>query len=154
MPLLFMAVLAVIGLSVPAGVAAHNSRAIEPRPTPGEAAFAGYKGINVGMTTDAVRKALGVPKDKSDAMDLYVFSDNESAQFYYDGAHLVTAMMITYSGDLKKAPTPKDVFGEDVAPKADGGIFKMVRDPKAGYWISYNRTVGDDQIVNIAVQKI
>jgi len=153
--LLLMVTIAVIGLSVPASVgAAHDPRGIGPLPTPGEPAFTGYKGINIGMTSDAVRKALGAPKDKSDAMDLYVFSDNESAQFYYSGANLVTAMMITYSGDLKKAPTPKDVFGEDVAPKADGGIFKMVRYPKAGYWISYNRTAGDDQIVNIAVQKI
>ena len=34
----------------------------------------------------------------------------------------------------------KDVFGEDVPAKADGGVSKMVRYPKAGYWISYNMT--------------
>ena len=117
-------------------------------------AFSGYKGIGIGAATTAVRQKLGEPKDKSDAMDLYVFSDSESVQFYYSPAQTVMAIMMTYSGDLKKAPTPKDVFGEDVAPKADGGIFKMVRYPKAGYWISYNRTVGDDAIVSIAMQKI
>lgn len=116
--------------------------------------FSGYKGIAIGATADEVRKKLGEPKDKSDAMDLYVFSDSESAQFYYDPGHLVMGMMINYSGDLKNAPTPKDVFGEDVPPKADGGIFKMVRYPKAGFWVSYNHTAGSDAVITIAMQKI
>ncbi len=116
--------------------------------------FSDYKGVAIGMKTDEVRSKLGGPRDKSDAMDLYVFSDSESAQFYYDAAKVVTGMMITYSGDLKKAPTPKDVLGEDVEAKPDGGVFKMVRFPKAGFWISYNKTGGDDAIVNIAFQKI
>src|SRR5262245_27591025 len=99
LPFVFTA-FAVICLSVPASAfAAPERRGIEPRPTPGEPAFTGYKGVNIGVTAEAVRKGLGVPKDKSEAMDLYVFSDNESAQFYYDAARLVTAMMITYSGD-------------------------------------------------------
>lgn len=126
--------------------------AIGAAPSPYDG-FAGYKGLAIGATTAEVREKLGEPKDKSDAMDLYVFSDSESAQFYYQ-AKTVTAIMITYSGDLKKAPTPKDIFGEDVPPKPDGGIFKMMRYPKAGYWVSYNRTAGDDAIVSIAVQKI
>ena len=113
-----------------------------------------YKGVTIGMKTEDVRTKLGNPKDKADAMDLYVFSDSESAQFYYDAAKVVTAMMITYSGDLKKAPTAREVLGEDVEAKPDGGVFKMVRFPKAGYWISYNKTGGDDAIVNIAFQKI
>ena len=66
----------------------------------------------------------------------------------------VTAIMITYAGDLAKAPTSKAVFGEDAETNAEGGIFKMVRYPKAGFWISYNRTTGDDAIVTIAMQKI
>jgi hypothetical protein len=116
--------------------------------------FSDYKGIAIGMKTDDVRSKLGNPKDKSDTMDLYVFSDSESAQFYYDPAKVVTAMMITYSGDLTKAPSVKDVLGEDAELKPDGGVFKMIRFPKAGYWISYNRTGGNDAIVNIAFQKI
>lgn len=123
-------------------------------PTPDKAPFTGYKGVSIGAKTDDVRAKLGDPKDKSDAMDMYIPSDHESVQFYYDASHFVTAIMVTYSGDLTKAPTAKDVFGEDVEPKADGGIFKMVRYPKAGYWISYNRTTGDDAIVSIAMQKI
>ena len=118
------------------------------------AAFTEYKGMKIGAAADAVRTKLGSPKDKSDSMDLYVFSDNESAQFYYDGTHVVNAIMITYTNDLKSAPAAKDVFGVDVAPNADGMIFKMERYPKAGYWISYTRTSGSDAMVNIAIQKM
>src|SRR5689334_3181058 len=82
-----------------------------------------YKGIS--MAADLVRNKLGNPKDKSDTQDMYSFSDNETAQFYYDPSHQVQAIMITYMGDLKAAPSAKDVFGEDVAPKADGAISKM-----------------------------
>lgn len=113
-----------------------------------------YKGVAIGSLADDIRKKLGDPKDKSDAQDLYVFSDEESAQFIYGPDKKVTAVMITFSGKLTGAPTAKDVFGEDVPPKADGGVFKMVRYPKAGYWISYNKIVGDDSMVSIAMQKM
>lgn len=113
-----------------------------------------YKGIVIGATAEDVRKKLGEPKDKSDAQDLYVFSEEESAQFLYDAAKTVSAIMITFTGKLTGAPTAKDVFGEDVAARADGGISKMVRYPKAGYWISYNKIVGDESMISIAMQKI
>jgi len=122
-------------------------------PTPGTH-WTDYKGVAIGATTDAVRQKLGNPKEKGDDQDLYVFSENESAQFYYDAAHTVTAIMITYSGDIKSAPTAMQVVGEDAAPRPDGGISKMVRFPKAGYWIAYNRSGGDDVVITIAIQKI
>lgn len=115
--------------------------------------FIEYRGMKIGAAADAVRAKLGAPRDKSDAMDLYVFSDNESAQFYYDAAHVVNAIMITYTGDLKGAPAAKDIFGVDV-PEKDGMIFKLEKYPKAGYWISYTRTTGTDAIVNVAIQKM
>ncbi|MFN0140623.1 MAG: hypothetical protein ACKVQW_11130 [Pyrinomonadaceae bacterium] len=112
-----------------------------------------YRGISIGMKTDEVRSKLGEPKDKSVEMDMYSFAETETAQFYYE-SQVVKAMMITFTGDLKAAPTPRDVFGEDAAVKEDGSIFKMVRYPKAGYWISYNRSGGTDQVISIAFQKI
>ncbi len=124
------------------------------KPTPEKGPPYSYKETAIGMTADDIRKKLGDPKDKSDAQDLYVFSDDESAQFIYDAGKKVTAIMVTYSGKLDRAPTPKDVFGEDVPAKADGGVFKMVRYPKAGYWISYNKIAGDDAMISIAMQKI
>lgn len=129
----------------------------EPAATPPAAAaptLFNYKNVTIGAKAEDVRLKLGEPKDKSDGMDLYVFSEMESAQFYYDATHMVTAIMITYSGDLKLAPSPKTVLGEDVPPKEDGSLFKMVRYPKAGFWISYNRAGGPDAVISIAIQKI
>ncbi len=122
--------------------------------TPETVVFAGYRGISIGMTAQAVRAKLDDPKEKSDALDLYIFSDDESAQFFYDDAKKVNAIMITYTDNLEKALTPKAIFGEDAEARPDGSIFKMVRYPKAGFWISYNRSAGDDAVISIAVQKI
>jgi hypothetical protein len=106
------------------------------------------------MSTDDARKKLGNPKESADAQDFFQLNDNESAQVYYDAAHKVMAISITYTGKLDSAPTPRTVFGEDGEVKADGGIFKMERYPKAGFWISYTRTGGDDPMVVLALQKI
>lgn len=126
-----------------------------PAPAP-EVKAAGYtyKGIGIGMLADEIRKKLGEPKDKTDPQDLFVFSDEESAQFLYGPDKKVTAIMVTFSGKMTGAPTAKDVFGEDVPAKPDGGVFKMVRYPKAGYWISYNKIAGDDSVISIAMQKL
>ena len=152
--IVLVAVLFAAASTVSTPISGANSTA-RIAPTPGDKkGFSDYRGIAVGMTTEAVRTKLGAPKDKSDAMDLYMYGDTESAQFYYDASKSVTAIMITYSGDLKNAPLPKDVLGEDAETRPDGGIFKMVRFPKSGFWISYNRTAPPDPIVNIAIQKM
>lgn len=142
------------GIVLGRAAAAASAYGPVPMPTPGVSKKYEYKGIWIGMAADAVRAKLGNPKEKADGQDLYVFSDNEAVQFYYNTTHQVNAIMITFSGDLKSAPSAKDVFGEEVPPKADGGIFKMERYPKDGYWMSYNRTGGSDAVVTIAIQKI
>lgn len=142
------------GVIQPTQARAH-SRPANPAPTPqAHKPMSDYRGISIGMKADEVRVKLGEPKDKSDEMDMYIFAETESAQFYYDEEHIVKAMMITYSGDLANAPTPKAVFGEDAVAKPDGSIFKMVRYPKAGYWVSYNRSGGTDQVISVAFQKM
>src|SRR5205085_5915785 len=134
-------------------IVAFSLTAAEAAAQTDKSLFTEYKGVKIGVASDAVRTKLGAPKEKSDALDLYIFSDNESAQFYYDASKAVNAMMITYTGDLKSAPMAKDIFGVDV-PAKDGTVFKMERYPKAGYWISYTRTSGSDAMVNIAIQKM
>ena len=127
-----------------------------PTPTPlsGKPPYSEYKGVSIGLTIDEARAKLGVPKEKLEGQDFYEFSPNESAQVYYDAAQKVSAFTVTYIGKLDNAPSPKAVFGEDAEVKPDGGIFKMVRYPKAGFWISYNKTGGDDPIIMIAMQKM
>lgn len=113
-----------------------------------------YKGIRIGMLTNEVRKKLGDPADKGDVQDFFVFSEKESAQVYYDKEHKVMAVSVNYVGDGSGAPLPKVVLGADIEAKADGTIHKMVRYPEAGYWVSYNRTGGDDPLVTVTMQKI
>ena len=132
-------------------VAHVSTRAV---PTPEKTFFSEYRGIKIGVPMTDVRTKLGKAKEESDAQDQYIFSDSESAQFFYDATKKVSAIMITFTGDVTKAPTAKDVFGADVAPNDQGMIFKMERYPKAGFWISYTRTAGADAMVNIALQKM
>ena len=124
-----------------------------PAPTPPDkAVFSTYKGVGLGMKMDEARKLLGSPKDKSDAQDFYVLSENETAQVYYEGG-AVTAISIDFAGDLKNAPSCKQVLGEEVAAKSDGGVYKLVRFPKAGFWVSYSKTGGTNPLVSITIQK-
>jgi len=124
-------------------------------PTPADKpVFTAYRGVEIGMSADDARKKLKNIKDKSDTQETFQFSDNESADVYYDADHKVRAVSITFTGKLDAAPTPRIVFGEDAEAKPDGGIFKMERYPKAGFWISYTRTGGDDPMIMLAIQKM
>ncbi len=116
--------------------------------------YSEYKGVSIGTKADDARTKLGAPKDKSDEQDYYVFSDNETAQVLYDNNHTVRVISVNYIGKLDAAPHPKDVFGTDVAAGADGSINKMVKYPKAGYWISYYKTGGDDPMIVLTMQKM
>ena len=51
-------------------------------------------------------------------------------------------------------PSPKDVLGTDADKKPDGSLYKLVRYPKAGYWVSYSRTAGDSPTITVTMQKI
>ena len=125
-----------------------------PMPTPDKPPYTGYKGVTIGLKTDEARTKLGTPKDKSDAQDYFEISGSESVQVFYDAAKNVTAVTVTYRGKLESAPTAMSIFGEDATANADGGIFKMVRYPKAGFWISYNKIPGSDGLIMVALQKL
>src|SRR6185295_3300451 len=130
------------------GVSATAANPEEASPS-----FNEYRGIQLGMISDDVRKKLGNPKDKGEEQDFWVFNEEEMAQVVYDKTHKV----ITISADFtnaNKAITAKQVFGADVEAKADGSVYKMVRYTKAGYWLSYNRTGGSTPLTTITLQKI
>jgi hypothetical protein len=116
--------------------------------------FRDYRGIQLGMLADDVRKKLGDPKDKSNEQDFYLFGETETAQIVYDK----TGKVVTISADFLTAatgvPTCKQVFGAEIEAKADGSVYRMVRFPKAGYWLSYNRTSGNSPLTTVTLQKI
>lgn len=114
-----------------------------------------FRGVSIGMTADEVRKKLGDPSDKGEEQDFFVFNDKETAQVIYDKAtRKVTAFSFDYMTGAREVPTAKAIFGSDVAPKADGSVHRLVRYPKAGYWLSFNRTAGDTPITSVTFQKI
>jgi len=117
--------------------------------------FRDFKGVQIGTLTDEARKKLGSPKDKGDDQDFYIFNDNQAVQVYYDKAtKKVTAISIDFMNGANPIPTPREVVGSELEAKADGSGYKMVRYPKAGYWVSYSRTAGKEPTITITMQKI
>ena len=119
-----------------------------------EPVFRDYKGVHIGMTAKEARQKLGDPREKSDAQDFFVFSEKEMAQIYYDGSQTVTAISVDYMNGGSNAPAPKAVLGTEIEAKEDGSMYKMVRYPKAGYWVSYSRTAGSTPLITVTIQKI
>lgn len=117
-------------------------------------AFHEYRGVQLGMTTADVRKKLGDPKVKSAEEDFFIFNETETAQVVYDKTQKVVAISADFMSPNRAAPSAKEVFGAEIEAKADGSIHKLVRFPKAGYWLSYNRTSGAEPVVTITLQKL
>jgi hypothetical protein len=115
--------------------------------------FHEYKGVHIGMSAQEARKLLGNPTDKDDKQEVFAVSDDESCQVYYDAAKKVSAVSITYFS-AKAVPAVKAVLGEEPEAKQDGSFSKLIRFPKAGYWVSYTRTSGDSPMTIIAMQKM
>jgi hypothetical protein len=116
--------------------------------------FHEYRGIQIGALTDEVRKKLGSPADKGDVQDFFIFGEKETAQVLYDKEHKVVAISVDFVNGANGVITPQQVFGSEIEAKPDGSKYKLVRYPKAGYWLSYNRTAGDTPIVSVTLQKI
>jgi hypothetical protein len=145
-------------VAVPAQQARSSNANVAPAAQDGQAAdapaFQGFKGVRIGMAADEARQKLGKPTDQGDAQDFYLVSDKESVQVMYDSGKKVSALALIYMSAGANAPTAKAVLGTDIEAKPDGSLYKMVRYPKAGYWVSYSRTAGDSPIVSVTMQKI
>jgi hypothetical protein len=116
--------------------------------------FRGYKGVQIGMSMDEVHRKLGEPKEPGTTQDYYAVSEKEVVQVFYDASQKVMAVSVNYLGEGSGAPQCKEVLGTDITAGADGAIHKLVQYPKAGYWVSYNRSAGDDPLVTVTMQKI
>ena len=157
-PLVLPLLLAILACGLLCGSAANASaqtqksehaKAEEQQP-----GFHDYKGVSLGMSAADARKKLGKAEEMSDEQDFYVVSDKESVQIYYDKAQMVGAISVNYVGEGETVPKPKAVLGTELEAKPDGSMHKMVRFPKAGYWLSYSRTAGDSPLITITLKKI
>lgn len=137
----------------PTTARSQRNRAVadEPESRP---AFSDFKGVRIGMTTEEARKKLGTPRDKSAEQDFYVFNDNQAVQVFYDKAGAVSAISIDFMEGASGIPSSREVLGTDAETKPDGSIYKLLRYPKAGYWVSYSRTAGNSPTTTITMQKI
>jgi hypothetical protein len=141
-------------LLLTSGSAPAQRRAAAPAAEEESGMFKEYRGVQLGMTADEVRKKLGSPKDKGDEQDFFVFGDNETAQIVYDQTHKVITISADFLSTDASVPTAKQVFGAETEAKADGSVYKLVRFPKAGYWVSFNRTGGNAPMTSVTLQKI
>src|SRR6266571_2095924 len=139
---------------VSAAPGAHGQRRPQGDGPDNQPLFSDFKGVRIGMTADDARKKLGAPRDKSDEADLYVYNDNEAVQVYYDKAKTVSAISIDFMSGANDVPASKDIIGSEPDAKADGSAYKLVRYPKAGYWVSYSKTAGSSPTITITMQKI
>lgn len=150
---LFAGAVILIALAPVALRAQRQKTALDPNDA-NRPAFSDFKGVSIGMAADEARKKLGSPRDKSPEQDFYMFGDNEAVQVYYDKAGAVNAISIDFMNGANAIPSCKDVLGAEVEKKADGSVYKLIRYPKAGYWVSYSRTAGDAATVTVTMQKI
>jgi len=149
------ALLVVISFMIASGVVSAQT-ARKPAGTEDEPVFHEYRGVKLGWVADEVRKKLGNPVNKSDEQDYYIFNnEKERAQVFYDKAtRQVTAISIDFTNGATEIITPQQVFGGEVEAKGDGSQSKLVRYPKAGCWVSYSRTAGDNPIITVTIQKM
>jgi outer membrane protein assembly factor BamE (lipoprotein component of BamABCDE complex) len=148
----FLLTCALLALSAVSVTAQRKTAAViaeEP-----SSSFQKYRGIQLGMTADEVRQKLGEPKDKGAEQDFYVFNELETAQIVYDKSQKVVTISADFLATAPDVLTAKQVFGTDLEAKPDGSVYKMVRFPKAGYWLSYSRTSGADPMTTVTLQKI
>lgn len=153
--LLNRVLLVVITLMI-AGVAIAQSTRNRPATTHDEEpVFLEYRGVKIGWVADEVRKKLGNPANKGDEQDFYVFGEKETCQVLYDKTtRQVTAISVDFTNGAREVITPQQVFGTDFETKPDGSKHKLVRYPKAGYWVSYSRTAGENPIITVTIQKL
>jgi hypothetical protein len=145
--LLLLSAIALIVIASVSTVSAQTDQASAP-------AFKDYRGVQIGMSAEEVRKKLDRVKDGGPGQDFFAYSERELAQIYYDSNRKVMAISVDYFGGDSNAPSPGAVLGEELQAKPDGSMYQLKRYPDAGYWVSYNRTAGDKPIVTITMQKI
>ena len=133
----------------PGGPVSPAAAADEP-----SSSFNAYRGVQLGMTAEEVRKKLGEPKDKGTEQDFFVFNETETAQIVYDKSQKVVTISADFMTQGPDVLTAKQVIGSEVEAKPDGSVYKLVRFPKAGYWVSFNRTSGASPMTTVTLQKI
>jgi hypothetical protein len=150
---LFAGVLTAMALA-PVALRAQRAKDALDSDADNRPAFSDFKGVSIGMRADEARKKLGNPREKGVEQDFYMFGDNQAVQVFYDKGGAVNAISIDFMSGANAIPSCKDVLGAEAEKKADGSVYRLIRYPKVGYWVSYSRTAGTDATVTVTMQKI
>lgn len=110
-----------------------------------------YRGVRLNMTMEEARAKLGTAVMKSDELDYFAFSANETAQIAYNSAHKVKVISVDYTGGVG-APDYMAVVGTSLLERPDGSLYKMVEYESEGFWVSYNKSAGSVPMVSITLQ--
>ena len=110
-----------------------------------------YRGVRLSMTMEEARAKLGTAVLRTDELDLYVFSPNETAQIAYNAEHKVSIISIDYVGGVG-APDYKTIVGSDILERPDGSLYKMVQYRAEGFYVSYNKSTGVSPVVTVTLQ--
>lgn len=115
-----------------------------------------YKGVKIGMPAAEAQAKLGTPMAQDKDGLFYAFSEFESAQVIFDAQQKVRVISVMFAGGHPNPPSFESVFNkeEKVEPNAAGGIYKLIRYPEAGFWVSYSRLAGDKPLVTVTIQKM
>jgi hypothetical protein len=129
-----------------AGVAKFHSEAQQP-------IYREYRGVRLNMTMEEARAKLGTAVMKSDELDYFIFSANESAQIAFNAAHKVATISVDYTGGIG-APDYMSVVGLSLLERPDGSLYRMVEYDSEGFWVSYNKSAGAVPTVTITMQVV
>lgn len=137
----------------PAAVTTKDSSA--PAKKSSMPAMTAFRNVSIGMSADEVKESWGKAKIEDKDGFLYELSDSETAQVRIGPDQKVMTIAITFA-DGKGAPTLTEVFGEGAAAdnSQNGTVYKMVRYPDAGYWVSYFVGSGENAITTLTIQKL
>ena len=113
--------------------------------------FKEYRGVRLSMTMEETRAKLGTAVLRTDELDIYVFSPNETAQIAYNPERKVSIISIDYTGGVD-APGPKAIVGEELLERPDGSLYKMVQYRAEGFYVSYNKSAGASPVVTVTLQ--
>lgn len=151
----WLTVLSIVALMITINANAQNqtskNRLTKAHPEAQQPLYKEYRGVRLNMTMEEARAKLGAPVLKSDELDYFVFSENETAQIAYNSAHRVVTISVDYMGGIG-APDYMMVVGTSLLQRADGSLYRMVENNAEGSWVSYNKSSGTVPTVTITLQ--
>ena len=114
-----------------------------------------YRNVEIGMEASAVDDILGKPESKYPDRIFFEISNAEDVQIVVGPDQKVTAVVVSFA-EGKGAPEFVSIFGDGVEPdkRPDGSVYKMVRYPDAGYWVSYYAAAGNKGNVTLMMRKL